>query len=703
MGLFGGKEEYLNVSFSRLYQKNLRNLLETVGYAVAAPQDFNPALISYLTNTQAITAGDLAAYYNYGKDLPWSRAAEKSVINRANIDEVKLKQELANKFNLTLEDIGAVTGQRWESDVEIEVAMAALTSESGYNPVTNRLSDSVMVNPFYNINFPAKAYLDSIYPRIVRLDENDGVQYYFSTGAYLRIEEQNTGLTKYYSYDSRVEYVPIEFDDDGENERIGEVEIRRVMFEYQGTWYTAYFSPEDSDITSVYDVTVSTGNTWAEFYPWIPIKKDWKYSSPKNSGVETYNEIKRLSNIIKLDIDSVVQAVKGSQDQQYIQDSFVHAGIDLATKEEASLEYLFNYFRDYYPSQVTDKPLPNSIQLLPPYPGYNGYSIQFSFTHLSILDHQVISNPNRGDYNIAAFGVFGSGTYTISKRNPATGRYTSITLHNPRYTVHIQGSSKAYADARDIGDAIAKNGSVSFVRLPIIEQRVSQLESKKQGLIGIDAFGVEVGTYQEEDVEWYESSFFTFILQFVAVVITLVSFGTASSFSSLLYNLALQVAVGYIVKVIIEGVGGDLGTALAVAFAVLSRDLSNIKVLLKTVSVEAILAITQTVLMVTEIALANEESLLQSEIDEYRAELEAHQERLEAAYDLLGDPYDPTGFMQGIAEKDLIIVESSSEFIDRTIHAGNIGPLTLGFPERYVDISLDINESLSDEIDYIIV
>tara|TARA_Y100001963_G_scaffold139959_1_gene206391 strand:- start:18400 stop:20538 length:2139 start_codon:yes stop_codon:yes gene_type:complete len=711
-----GTKKYASLSYNRLFKETKSELLDTVGYTVASGRDFNEELIGYLNNFQAITAGDLERYYISGESTPWAIPQEISAVVRNTTDEEKLKNALVDIYGYDYTSIQNATGTRLNDAGYYEGISGAMGTDYGYNPVTGLLNSSkffalpYLLLPFYD-GIPSNwevRLMDIGADYEVEEDLDSGGPTDYSAIAPLTIEytKKSNGqkYTAGYRFRSNITLTRREYVDRETEYRINPVAVKLAVFEYENQWYSSYYLGTDSRIP-VSPPVQTTGNSWAEYYPWIPISVDSSYTNSSVFSDKERQEVKDLMKTVKLDLDIIVSSLKAARDSELIDDAYIYPSIDLMSKQEESLNYVFDYFKDYYPSHATDEPLSNNIALRPRLKGklgYAAYNTHFMFTDMIYTAYVERSGGNnRGEFHIE---IPNDKDVYILYRRLNGNIYERVQVRGLYYYVNIRHGRGDLADINSMKRALSKGSSNGFVRLPLIRNRMHNYTSKEQGLIAIDAFGLEVGAYEEVDTKWYESGLFKFVLTIVAVVITVFTWDFSGTWISLALSIAQSLAVAYVAKILVEKVGGELGFALAIIVSVyFGGNFKDLATFIKAGLVNAALVITNAFLSVFEMVLANEQELLEEEIEDYEAMLRGKEKELQAAYELLPDPYESDGVYAGLEEKDVIIIESPTEFYFRTTHAGNVGAAVLDYPSYYVEGSLDLTLDSAPELEYVVI
>ena len=129
-------------------------------------------------------------------------------------------------------------------------------------------------------------------------------------------------------------------------------------------------------------------------------------------------------------------------------------------------------------------------------------------------------------------------------------------------------------------------------------------------------------------VQWYETGAFGTLLKIVAVAITIVTLGTASSLSEILLTLTSAIAITYVVEQIARVIGGDIGMVLAlIAYVAATIYFTP----LTFNSIDMWLMTSQQAIGIESQRIAHEAEALMNNIDKYNEVMKKKNEELEQA------------------------------------------------------------------------
>ena len=426
------------------------------------------------------------------------------------------------------------------------------------------------------------------------------------------------------------------------------------------------------------------------------LREGWRNTN-SNTATEAYITTKKLLNTIGLDIDELTDAIKESPSITDIYSAYVTLSIDIATELPESILYLFKFFRELaFLSTITKEAYEAGVGAGSFFSWFNpansftvnesvfNKQISYSYVDLEIID-----------------GVFGNvgdvekvrtGSLCILKHQISEVQYEVIEIKNLRSRTIIGGEVPEVT---------------SQILIPLKFDIVQSLNNFDEEKVLLDSIHLCIYAYHEEEIEWYQSSFFKFLLIagsiFIAVftgqyeLVGLALSGAAAGSYWLLIGLITEilaiVAINYTILWLAEELGLDITAALLiisyVTFTVYTGGLGTGEMAYLPFA-EGMLKAASSIIMIEaqEIQLELEELKYESEI--FDEELQNRQEELENARDLLGSEnyaFDPLFILNiGIYFDPK---ETPDTFYERTLNF-DPGSLTLEAVDVYVEAALTL-------------
>jgi len=476
----------------------------------------------------------------------------------------------------------------------------------------------------------------------------------------------------------------------------------------------------------------------SDFYPIVPIREDTiNVNSKPNS--QAYKTSDKLLSRINLDINYLTDAINESESIEDINDVFFIFALDLYTKEETSIEYLFNYFSVLSENSIITKEVYEEAlaELYAPFPkddegqvidtgkeALPGSIIKINEADLDVfisynyIDVRTYAGTIDAEYTSAATYVYperydpyadGDGNYSKAtvlieksyftfKRDNDDGTITEVTVSGLEHSSLI----RAYDQAITIITKIEDNPALpSKFYIPISSNILPLMSAFKEEKVLIDGMTLVIQAAHLEELEWYETAFFAKLVKIVITVVA-IYFMVTSGFLAELANKTLaevvyqvlesafkSILTNFVLEYIAENVDGIAAVFVAAAASyalsgvsvdgISLPDLPFAEVLMK-----AVTSVAQTLNLQNQMR-AND---LADQFGLYAWNAQNKQDDLEAANDLLnmGTPGNPYLITNSIFASDPN--ESPNDFYTRTIHTGNPGVKTLDTVGSYFNNAL---------------
>lgn len=473
-------------------------------------------------------------------------------------------------------------------------------------------------------------------------------------------------------------------------------------------------------LDGLFDIPADTAGT---YFPFIFFRQNKKKFDEVGFG-EGYRDNKKMCKILDMDYDAVLDAIHENPDIKDVTQAVMTFAVNPRGTSQEEIKYLFDYFSEQALYQDLTVRQANAVggfgQIL--------FRNRLDTRHAIVIQDKLFKMTLGFDAIMtrSKFGSIGKkGTYTSSyttrSRKVETVDLTGETyVHNDVYSVHIyryQASAHTYLEVEVHDLALEYNieGKYSVLAddkdkillVPLDRSITKNYPMKEREVLYSKALHFVFNSKVTMKVKWYQSGFFSFILNVVAIVIAIYSFGASALGQSL---LAYSIGMTTLQAVMITAITGLL-TALAVSFA--------IQLFIKAVGAEfAFLVAVVAVLAgayqmishgtVTGAPWASEllqlanglssgiQSSIQTEMQDLMAgyssflkEAEEQMKLLESAKELL----EPSKLLSPFT----IFGESPNDYYNRTVHSGNIGTLGIAAISNYVDLSLTL-PTLSESV-----
>lgn len=459
------------------------------------------------------------------------------------------------------------------------------------------------------------------------------------------------------------------------------------------------------------------------FMPIIPLRKNNSdLTSESRKDTELYKASKELLGIVNLDIDALAATLNSNPDIDSIDHAYVMFGVNIHTKEQASLRYLCDFF-DY----MADQSVYKKEHYVDPNLGRKQWKRNSMFTRLFMGSGTPI------DVALREYGFDISLDYLYVESKLVTGSigpvgFAASTRKGDDMIFCLQIAALTYKEIYVCemvhkntiyqGHAVTTTVSSStdndnFI-IPIHFGIASDMPLMKRNALYYDSFRMVINSYDVQKVKWYQSGIFKVVFFVVALVISIYTggagawlaglaaaadIGIVAVISYVLPALLIGVAVNYGMKFVAKAVGAEfamiLGAVVAVA-ALTAGSGSSFNLLGSSMPSASTLLQCSSALMNASNEIIYEEIMdVMQEIEQFQAGAEKKMSVLDDARKLLqtNEDIDPLQMIVFTPPYLAVPSESPDAFYNRTIHNTNIGVLCLDAIENYADIMLKLPEA----------
>lgn len=352
------------------------------------------------------------------------------------------------------------------------------------------------------------------------------------------------------------------------------------------TYFT--YDPDTEDISYLNDIIDDTGTESDGFFmPFIHLKVQESYVNSDKDSREYLDSV-RLGNMVGVEIDDFIDSLKEDDGHTYIQDAAVLFATSLNSERHEEQKYIYHFFEWLYSRTSNTSTGKNSISI-------NDAALGFSLSWSPMTREVVQGSPLKpGKYGVERITTthekfirtkYGARiqyyyTYRLRVRHQISEEtYIELIIPNlvSTYRSRDRNVTSSLSDFEDEDD---------FTMLLPISRTLVEDNFKfiDRETIYYQSLSTLITTYQKVKVKWYQRSWVGTFLKVFAVVIAVVSLGTAIKGSmglvALAGGLSASVALGvavtlikhYIVgliisygyRVVLEEIGADWALALAI-------------------------------------------------------------------------------------------------------------------------------------------
>lgn len=280
------------------------------------------------------------------------------------------------------------------------------------------------------------------------------------------------------------------------------------------------------------------------YFPVVPIRVNNVELNDKNT--ELYKTGKKLLKFLEVDIDEIHTAVLKNPDINSIDHAYIMFGIDIHTKTEVGIKYLYEYFEDEYTRQTVTKNRYFTWFYNPTYshPPLNSvvikddtYNVTLVFSYIDITEQTGV---------IGEVGYVDK-TINIFRKEPETSRppgYLAMQYEDHRNAVFLrkQISPTRFRTIEVAGLCLANNihgsgkswwtglwGAINLtggdqpnapipvpLNVAIAYDSLSKMEANP---LYYEALHIVFNCFEVIKLKWYETSFFRWFTQVIAIAV----------------------------------------------------------------------------------------------------------------------------------------------------------------------------------------
>lgn len=504
--------------------------------------------------------------------------------------------------------------------------------------------------------------------------------------------------------------------------------------EIHGYWTYEFNAGTYPELDAAFDADETAIGTYFPFVFFRNKKQDLTADTEKDTAA--YKTSDQLLGHLGMDYGEVGAEINNNPDIGDVEQAYMMMGISMNSTHQADLHYLYEYFdRLGNQSLIQD---PDAIQ---PQTGYffnNGVSnpnaLMISDTHSAMRFSYYNITKRLVAGKIGEPGEYGTrtGTKTVTRvvrkpdRNSSTERYENREFTIPQRIYQKQVNTSVYEELSVIQPKMAydiyKGYSHTAVTgeeqllIPLDKTITDEFSIVDKETIYARSMHFVFNSRVTEKVKWYETTLFKFVLSVVAIVITVLSLGSAwetlvvaagvgiGALAMTLVTMIVEAAVySYAFELVVSELGLENSFLIAILAVVAAfyiggtnggidnapwaKDLLTASNgLMREVSAESGRRISEYNSKTQAFELMAEEAY---------AELEEAQDLLE--FESLLDPLSFVGL-----QPQTMPGEEPDDYYQRTIHQGNIGTLGFDAISSYVDYSLklpELNSTIGDTND----
>lgn len=424
---------------------------------------------------------------------------------------------------------------------------------------------------------------------------------------------------------------------------------------------------------------------------------------------DQYKHYKKWVKYLGVDFDSIDTGVHEDPDVDDVEQALLIFGVNPSAQSHAELHYLFEYFSVLYFNSISQSEIADNLA-----EKFGAFSN--SPTQVQYIQDKIFK---------MAFQYSGIVKKRVPGKIAAVGKYTGALLPSvdggtgiglqPAYVYRKQTMDSSYEEVAVFGlrvayqvtdkKAFSAGAGQPELLVPVDRVIMNSLSMRNKEQLLTRSLYMVVNTAIQIKTPWYASSVFKIIMVIVAIVITILSAGTAwativAALSVGYVALAIVVlsyiisalAINYAVKLFVKEFGPQVGFIAAIA-AMAYGAYSGAGMTGSSTWGETMLTVgsnlAKTATSVQQDMLAD----LQQEMLDFQAYSQGMFDSLKEKRDQLG--LNPE--FQGLSGLDIVNLspiqvwgESPNDFYTRTVHSGNIGATSFDVASGFVNYMLKL-------------
>lgn len=451
---------------------------------------------------------------------------------------------------------------------------------------------------------------------------------------------------------------------------------------------------------------------------------------------EQYNQTSTLLGKIDLNIEEIWDAINESPDIEDIDDAYFLFGANIHSESEPTIEYLTRYFYYLFNSNPNSKEAFEALLTVQLYQPFiteieeDQYKFVFGYNYIDLeVKTGVVSELNKytkelvyrddllvksGDFEEGISSIYAANSSLYLRLQFSETQYYELEVRGliSRHKIKI-GDSKIRVDDewqyfpvyKEVDKPIWEGDFI----IPVSNTILDEMNIRDKEVVCLDSMHLSISAIHEEELSWYESSFFGTLIE---VVVTFVSFYIGvMELNALIQNIAKvgitqvlkQLAKAIIINLIFDWLGKAIGGAFgalisAIGKAALSAYTTGNFVIDGLPLADTVLKLVIDTAKTYEKIIAEDFQELKEEYNEFLEDVANDANDLEELNELIGlstNVYD-LSYIDKSYDALMENGETPSQFINRKVHLQNPGLLSIEAVHSYVENALTLPKSPED-------
>lgn len=518
--------------------------------------------------------------------------------------------------------------------------------------------------------------------------------------------------------------------------------IQILGFDVEGEYHQAKYTRADDEIG--YWIYKSGAGTYPEidslhdtkhlpagsYFPWAYFRVDGQRGNA-NKKSDFYKQTKKMVKYLNIDYDQVTDAIHGNPDINKVEQAMLMMGVPAVTSNQVEMRYLFDFFAQMlkenggnpsaaapYIPQGTGILSAMLLSILNPSMTEGATVIQDSKFKLSLGFRHINRAIVQGTIGTGKVGHYTSGwetevitetgtTVPTNPGGPTTPVTKSVTVKTHWY--RKQTTETQYEEIR-VNDlkmkywvykqyAVTSDENAGILLIPVDRSITSRYSIPVREELYARSLHYVFNSKVVTEIKWYQKGWFRSLTIIVAIVITVLSWGSTwqtigaslaagtITIAGVAYMLVMkiieQIVIAQIIKLFVKAVGVKFAMVVAIIAA-----LAGAYQAIEADSVAGspwgaeLLQLSTGLTKGINMELQRDFNGLKKEADDFQLFVKEEQKKLDEANKLL----ENSNWMTPL----VIFGEKPHDFYQRTVHSGNIGVLGLDAISEFVDVSLQL-------------
>lgn len=456
-------------------------------------------------------------------------------------------------------------------------------------------------------------------------------------------------------------------------------------------------------------------NPLGSYFPWTYFRLQNVRVSETPVFAQIYKDAKKWCKYIGVDYDYMDDAVHKDADVEDVAQTILQIAVKPGDQNKDVIQYLFKYFSVLHENSLSQaqmaQNLPDKMLAFSSSPSQlirimdREFSQTLGYAGIS-RSRQAGSIGKKGTYT-SHYGLAAQNMQLINSINPTGQETTTVWTQQPAYVYRSQVLDAVYEEIAVFGLRIqydvhhkkgyGAGGQDPELLVPVDHSVLRTISAAKREQVLCRAMYMLVNTVIKTKTPWYASSIFKAVLIVVAIVVTVLSAGSAwstivaaASISTaavfiVIFTMVLQyLIVSYAIKLFVKKFGPRVGLIAAVAAIAIGGYNS---------AADGASMWGENLVAIGNGLVDESNNAYQLALQDVADDMADFQQWANGQWDSLNDKRDELGLnqqWQGLTGFDFVGLtpqtvwgESPSDFYSRTVHSGNIGVSSYDLVENF--------------------